>query len=305
MKKNKKSPVIWAIGGGKGGVGKSIMSTLIALSLSRMGKKTILIDVDLGGANLHTLLGIKNSPKTVYDYIQKKYHSLNDICIATEADNLRILSGASEILSLANLKYAQKAKIIQGIFRLDADHIVMDLGAGTSYNVLDFFLIAHQKVVVLTPQPVSIQNAYAFVRNAVYRKLSRLTSQKPALLNIIQSAMDPNNELKVKTVNQLLQLIQKEGREEDALVLRREMANIQPIMITNKIRNNKDQDAARIIQLISEKYLMIRPVFAGGVAYNQQINAMVSRMVPLTRIDASNDALKSIGDISSRLAATA
>jgi hypothetical protein len=83
------------------------------------------------------------------------------------------------------------------------------------------------------------------------------------------------------------------------------MANIQPIMITNKIRNNKDQDAARIIQLISEKYLMIHPVFAGGVAYDQQINAMVSRMVPLTRIDASNDALKSIGDISERLAATA
>jgi flagellar biosynthesis protein FlhG len=305
MGESKKSPVIWAVGGGKGGVGKSIISTLIALSLSKMDKKTILIDVDFGGANLHTLLGIKNSPKTVYDYIQKKYHSLNDICIDTEADNLRILSGASDILSLANLKYAQKAKIIQGIFQLDADHVVMDLGAGTSYNVLDFFLIAHQKVVVLTPQPVSIQNAYAFIRNAVYRKLSRLTSQKAALFKIIQSAMDPNNELKVKTVQKLLQLIQKEGREEDANVLRREIESIQPLMITNKIRNHKDQDAARIIQLISEKYLMIHPVFAGGIAYDQKINAMVSRMVPLTRIDASNDALKSIADISARLSATA
>ena len=304
MNASKKSPVIWAVGGGKGGVGKSIMSTLIALSLSKKGKKTVLIDADLGGANLHTLMGIRNSPKTVYDYIQKKYDSLNDICIDTEADNLRILSGASEILSLANLKYAQKVKIIQGIFQLDAGHVVLDLGAGTSYNVLDFFLIAHKKIVVLTPQPVSIQNAYAFVRNAVYRKLSRLTSQKAALLKIIQSAMDPNNELKVKTVNTLLSLIQKEGREEDAAVLQREIQGIQPLMITNKIRNHKDQDAARIIQLISEKYLMINPVFAGGVAYDQKIDAMVSRMVPLTHIDASNEALKSIGAITERLSAT-
>jgi flagellar biosynthesis protein FlhG len=298
MSESRKSPVIWAVGGGKGGVGKSVMSTLIALSLSKMDKKTILIDVDLGGANLHTLLGIKNSPKTIYDFIQKKYFSLNDICIDTEAENLRILSGASDILSLANLKYAQKTKIIQGIFQLDADHVVMDLGAGTSYNVLDFFLIAHRKVVVLTPQPVSIQNAYAFVRNAVFRKLSRMTSQKAALFRIIQSAMDPNNELQVKTVNKLLQLIQHEGREEDATLLRREIANIQPLMITNKIRNHKDQDAARIIQLISEKYLMIHPGIGGGVAYDEQINAMVSRMVPLTRIDTSNNAYKSVEAIS-------
>jgi flagellar biosynthesis protein FlhG len=305
MNESKKSPVVWAVGGGKGGVGKSIMSTLIALSLSKMDKKTILMDVDLGGANLHTLLGIKNPPKTVYDFIIRKYPSLNDICIDTEADNLRFLSGASDILSLANLKYAQKAKIIQGIFQLKADHVVMDLGAGTSYNVLDFFLVAHRKIIILTPQPVSIQNAYAFVRNAVYRKLSRLTSQKATLFKLIQSAMDPNNELQVKTVGKLLQLIQNEDREEDAAVLRREINDIQPFMITNKIRNHKDQDAARIIQLISEKYLMIHPVFAGGVAYDQHINAMVSRMVPLTRVNASTDAFKSVENISEKLAATA
>lgn len=302
MSESKRTPVIWAVGGGKGGVGKSIMSTLIALSLSKQDKKTILIDVDLGGANLHTLLGIKNCPKTVYDFIQKKYSSLNDICLDTEADNLQILSGASEILSLANLKFAQKAKIIQGISQLDADHVVMDLGAGTSYNVLDFFLIAHRKVVVLTPQPVSIQNAYAFVRNAVYRRLSRLTSQKAPLLKIIQSAMDPNNELQVKTIKELLKLIQNEAHEEEAKALGRELDDIQPILITNKIRDRKEQDAARIIQLISEKYLAIHPIFAGGVAYDPNLDAMVTRMVPLTRLDGSSETLKSVGSIFQRIA---
>ena len=86
MKNNK--PQIWAVGGGKGGVGKSILSVLMALSLANQDKRTILVDVDLGGANLHTLLGIKNPPKTVNDFILKKYPSIEDICIDTEADNL-------------------------------------------------------------------------------------------------------------------------------------------------------------------------------------------------------------------------
>jgi flagellar biosynthesis protein FlhG len=305
MSESKQSPVIWAIGGGKGGVGKSILSTLIALNLAQNNTKTILVDADFGGANLHTLLGIKNAPRTINDFIQKKYPSLQEICIDTEIDNLQLLSGASDILTLANLKFAQKTKIIQGISQLDADHVIIDLGAGTSFNVLDFFLIADKKIVVLTPQPVSIQNAYAFVRNAVYRKLSRLTSQKSSLLTMIQSAMDPNNDLKVKSVGELLQRVEIEGGREDADLLRHEIEAIQPILIANKITNSKDKDAARIIQLLAEKYLMIRPVFMGGIAHDTRINAMVSRMVPLTHIDNANAVLTSVGELTGRISSAA
>lgn len=301
MSESKQPPVIWAIGGGKGGVGKSILSTLIALNLAKNAQKTILMDADFGGANLHTLLGIKNVPRTINDFIQKKYKSLQEICIDMEIDNLQVLSGASDILSLANLKFAQKTKIIQGISQLDADHVIIDLGAGTSFNVLDFFLIADNKIVVLTPQPVSIQNAYAFVRNGVYRKLSRLTSQKTSLLAMVQSAMDPNNDLKVKTVKALLKRVELEGSREDAALLRREIEDIQPILITNKTRNSKDKAAARIIQLLAEKYLMIQPVSMGGIAHDTHINAMVSRMIPLMHIEDSNGMVQSVKEIAERI----
>ena len=77
-----------------------------------MGKRTVLIDVDLGGANLHTLLGIKNPPRTLNDFITRKFASLEEICIDTEAKNLRLISGASEVLSLANPHFSQKVKLI-------------------------------------------------------------------------------------------------------------------------------------------------------------------------------------------------
>ena len=294
-------PKIWAVGGGKGGVGKSVLSTIFALWLARMGHRTIIIDVDLGGANVHTLLGIKSPPKTINDYISKKYPKLEDICIETGVENLRLLSGASEILSLANLQFAQKVKIIQSLRQLNAEYVILDLGAGTSYNVLDFFLIAERQIVMLTPQPIAIQNSYAFVRNAVYRKLSRITSQKPGLLSIIKSAMDPKNELNVRTIKELFQVIRNDGGADVADFLNQEIAAIQPALVTNMVRNQKDKNAGSIIQLVSEKYLMIKPIDLGGIVYDNQLNNLVSSMAPLAEIDPSNEAFVVMYDITTKL----
>ena len=295
---NKKpSPTIWAVGGGKGGVGKSVISTLLGFWLSQMGKRTVLIDVDFGGANLHTMLGIKSPPKTINDYITKKYDRLEEICIETGIENLRLLSGASEILSLANLQFAQKVKIMQSISQLDTDIAILDLGSGTSYNVLDFFLMAHRKIVVLTPQPISIQNAYAFVRNAVYRKLSRLSSQKPALLATIKTAMDPKNNMNVRTVKDLLKAVQENNSEEDMNLLSREIMGIRPALVTNMTKSPRDREAGRIIQLVSQKYLMIHPTILGSVMRDNQIDNMISGMAPLTAIDRSSEAIAGVYSI--------
>jgi len=120
------APIIWAVGGGKGGVGKSVVSTILAFWLARNGKRTVLIDVDLGGANLHTLLGIKSPPRTLIDFINRKFGSLEEICIDTEAKNLCLISGSSEVLSLANPHFSQKVKLINHFSRLDADYVVID-----------------------------------------------------------------------------------------------------------------------------------------------------------------------------------
>lgn len=294
-------PKIWAVGGGKGGVGKSTLSIFLAYWLARMGKRTILVDVDLGGANLHTLMGIKSPPRTLNDFITRKYKSLEDICIDTEVENLRLISGASEILSLANLQFAQKTKIIQNIFMLEASYVVLDLGAGTSFNVLDFFLVAHKKIVVLIPQPISIQNAYGFVRNAVYRKLSRLSSREPSLQALVKTAMDTKNELKVQTIKELFQFIQELKGKDVLELMQKEIGEIQPAMITNMVKHSIDKNAGRIVQLVAEKYLMIHPGDLGGVAYDRQINTMVSEMVPLTKLDHSSEALACVYEIAMKL----
>jgi flagellar biosynthesis protein FlhG len=297
----KSLPKVWAVGGGKGGVGKSVISTLLAFWLTRMDKQAILVDTDLGGANLHTLMGIKSPPRTLNDFITRKFDSLEDICIPSAIENLRLISGAGEILSLANPKFAQKVKIIQNIFRLDADYIILDLGAGTSFNALDFFLVAHQKIAVLSPQPTSIQNAYAFVRNAVYRRLSQLTSREPSLKSLVETAMNPKNELKVRTIKELFEAIADAEGTDVVEGLQKEIERIRPAMITNMTKDTHDKNAGQIVKLVAEKYLMIHPTDLGGIVYDKQIDRMVSEMVPLTKLDQSSEAFACLYEIATKL----
>lgn len=295
------APIIWAVGGGKGGVGKSVVSTLLAFWLARMGKRTVLIDVDLGGANLHTLLGIKNPPRTLNDFITRNFDSLEEICVDTEAKNLRLISGSSEVLSLANPHFSQKVKLINHFSRLDADYVVIDLGAGTSFNVLDFFLVAHEKIMVLVPEPTSIQNAYIFVRNAVYRRLSRLSTKDPSLQTLVKIAMDPKNELKVRTIKELLQFIEESGGKEVAAPLEKEVRAIQPAIITNMVNDDKEKNAGRIVQIVAEKYLMIQSTDLGSVSHDRQIFSMVSDMAPLINLDQSSQAFANMYEIVTKL----
>ncbi|TFG35225.1 MAG: hypothetical protein E4H45_03185 [Nitrospirales bacterium] len=294
-------PQIWAVGGGKGGVGKSTIAILLAFWLARMGKRTILVDLDLGGANLHTLMGIKSPPKTLNDFVTKRLDSLEEVCIETHIENLRLICGDSDVLTLANPHVAQKIKIIHHVSKLDADYIVLDLGAGTSFNVLDFFLVAERKIVVLSPQPTSIQNAYSFVRNAVFRRLSRLASQQPSLQALIKSAMDENNELRVRTIRELLQAAEDISGKEVKETLQKEIEAIRPAVITNMVTNSNEKNAGRVIQLVSEKYLMIYPRDLGSVAYDKQIIQMVSDMEPITKLVQSSNAFANTYDITMKL----
>ena len=294
-------PKIWAIGGGKGGVGKSVVCTLLGFWLARMGKRTVIVDTDLGGANLHTLLGIKNPPRTLNDFLSRKFNSLEDICLESDEENLRLISGASEVLSLANPQFAQKVKIIQNVFRLDADYVMLDLGAGASFNVLDFFLVSHQKITVLSPQPTAIQNTYGFVRNAVYRRLTQLARKEPSLQTLVRTAMNPKNDLKMRTVKELLQVVRDSGNEMVMEKIKKEIAKIKPIIITNMARDARDKNAGRIIQLVSEKYLMIQPRDVGSIMYDRQVEKMISGMVPLTDLDQSSEAVACVYEIASKL----
>ncbi len=168
---NRTGNKILAIGGGKGGVGKSVLSIGISVSLAKKGNRVVLADLDLGAANLHTYLGIMGRTPSIADFILRRKPDLEEILVETEIENLRLISGAEFVPGMANPAHWMKLKMIRHLRNLDADYVVIDLGAGVHFNTLDFFGIADRGIVITAPEPGAVMNAYGFIKAALFRKL--------------------------------------------------------------------------------------------------------------------------------------
>src|SRR5574342_838762 len=160
-----------SIGGGKGGIGKSLVSANLGIELARRGKRVVLVDAGLGGATLHTTLGIDLPRRTLSDFIERKVARIEDVVTPTGIQNLGLVSGALDHLDAANPRYAQKMRFLRHVQQMDVDYAILDLGAGTHANVLDFFLVSDHGVLVLVPEPTAVENAYRFVKAAFWRRM--------------------------------------------------------------------------------------------------------------------------------------
>ena len=164
---------LWSIGGGKGGIGKSLITLGLGVALARLGKRVILVDGDLGGANLHTLMGVRYPHVNLEHFLTNKVARLEDTIIESPIEGIGLICGADDLLGAANPNYAEKIRLLNQIEELPAQYVLMDLGAGTSFNTLDFFNYSWGKIALFTSQATSLENAYGFIKSALYRKLSR------------------------------------------------------------------------------------------------------------------------------------
>jgi len=152
-------------------VGKSFFSCILALYYARKGEKILLTDLDLGGCNLHTWLGISPFTSAGLDEIFTERRPMGELIQSTFEPGLFFLQGPIQHLSAPNLKYSQKRGLLKGLRKLSFPRIIADLGAGTHYNVIDFFLLGSLGIVVVTPERTSIENAYRFLKVALIRRL--------------------------------------------------------------------------------------------------------------------------------------
>ncbi|MHC4220370.1 MAG: nucleotide-binding protein, partial [Planctomycetota bacterium] len=157
------------MGGGKGGVGKTVVASSLAIALARSGLRCVAVDADFGAANLHTLLGVPEPRWSLRHFLTGEAPGLEEIACSTSTPQLRLVSGARASVDAANLGYARKLKMIRHLRKLDADEVVIDLGAGSNFDTLDFFVSADLNLAVVTPEPTAIENTYHFLKAAWFR----------------------------------------------------------------------------------------------------------------------------------------
>ncbi len=168
---------IIAVGGGKGGIGKSMLSANLAIALATLGRQVVAVDMDLGGADLHLLLGLRTLPRSLNDFIDRKCDSIDDVRLTTAYKNLTVIATDSSRLGVANIKYAHKEKILRHLAKIDCDVIIVDLGAEVSFNVLDVFLAADHRYIVTSPEPASVLESYGLVKLSLFRKIRHFAGE--------------------------------------------------------------------------------------------------------------------------------
>jgi flagellar biosynthesis protein FlhG len=274
------SKKIWAIGGGKGGVGKSLVSANVAICLALMGNKVVAVDLDLGGANLHTCLGLPIPSVTLSDYVSKRITNFEDLLVPTPINNLKIISGAQDELGMANLKHMHKNQIISKLGELDADYILFDLGAGTAFNTIDFFITADKGILVVLPEPTSIENTYRFIKSVFYRRLKMVEGVadiEPMILETLNSKITSGASASPADLMKKISEINLEV----GLRVKAEMAQFRPNLIINQVRSQADIDIGYSIQSICRRYFGIEMSFPGFLDYDQSVWQSVRKRKPL------------------------
>ncbi|HKQ46535.1 MAG TPA: MinD/ParA family protein [Phycisphaerae bacterium] len=173
---------VLAVASGKGGVGKTNIAVNLALALARQGKRVVLVDADLGTANVDVIMNIQ-SPHGLSDVISGR-RTLQDVAVRIE-HNLRLIAGASGLSAAADLGPLERRRLIDelGALEADCDILLLDCGAGISQNVLSFTRAADELILVTTPEPTALTDAYALVK-----VLSRSDYHPPIALVVNQAA---------------------------------------------------------------------------------------------------------------------
>jgi flagellar biosynthesis protein FlhG len=259
------------IAGGKGGVGKSVMSVNIALSLAISDKRTILIDLDLGGANLHTVLGMKNTNPGIASYLQDKDRSFKSLIMDTPFKNLQFIPGDTLSFGMADINEKQKKEILFEIQDLDADYIIIDLGAGSSFNTIDFFLVSNSGLIITTPQAGSIMNSYTFLKNLTIRFLQKAFASNKnmeAYLKKNIKRMLPGTNLTLAHLLHEIGLEEPETKDKALAYLE----VLQPKVILNMMEEEDDFQMAVNLSGLVKKDLLIDLECLGAILYDKNIN---------------------------------
>ncbi len=288
---------IWAIAGGKGGTGKSFLTSQMAVALAEKNKKVIVIDTDFGGANIHSFFGLKKKTSSLNLFFEDK-EPLQNLIIETDIKNLSIIPGDYNSITIDSIKYMQKLKLLRHIKKLEADYILLDLGAGSTFNTIDFFLLADRLTVVTVPEITAIENLFQFIRNTYFRKLFFLLGVY-GLKNKAKNIWKNRKKHKITNIIGLIDFIKTELDDNPAILA--ELSDFSINIILNKLRNSSEIDQGFSIRSLCLKYLGVNALFTGYVEYDFQFWKNLSLIQPNSNINISPRIKKEIFQITENI----
>ncbi len=284
---------ILSIASGKGGVGKSVISSNLALLLTKREKRVIITDLDTGGANQHVLFGLFHPTATLTDFLNNRLKSLAEVAQPVNGyQNLRLIPGTGDTLRTANLQYAKKKKLIRHLKELDADIVIVDVGAGTHYHALDFFLLADHHLSVATPDPTSVLDLYRFIKLAAIRKVLTMFAAKDPIANALLDR-------EFQSVSEVLEAV-GQTNQESIPSAQQALHDFHPYLILNRITNGSRINTLQLQSLLKQ-YVGTNLTVLGKVPDHESVARSVHKYLPVVDFDPTSPAAVALEQIADNL----
>jgi len=283
-----KRPRVLAVGGGKGGVGKTIVATMLGICLASLGKKTIVLDADFTGANLHGYLNNWNEDLSLNRYFMRRTYDLNELVQPTLFKHLFLIRGVSGLVN-TQYKYWEKKKLLRAVRNLDADYVILDLGAGTSYTTIDFFLSADDHIVVLSPDALAIQDSYGFIRVSILRKLERAFHDHAEFMTPVRESADLTRGHSVQSLLSVLERLE-DVPESWILLAKNLLRTFTPKIIVNQVRQAEPGQEVQALRLAAKDLLNVQLSFWGVIHHDPVVQAAVKNLRPDLLLSADSSA---------------
>jgi len=276
-KPGEQGPRIVAVGGAKGGTGKSLVAANLGIFLSTLGKQVTLIDAAFGSPNLHQFVGVPRPSRTLSDMLGNNSVPLDHVVVETGISGLGLVAGEGDPAWAANPKSAQINKLIARIRQLEGDYVVIDLGAGCSGVTLDLFLLADVGIVVAVPEPTSVELAYRFLRAGFVRRLRKVgvgaaTDIPAEELRLFEGGIPAPSDI-YERVREL-----DDGVAERVLT---EMGHYRPRFVVNNVRSKADMALCKDMARAVQRRMGVPAEAFGHIEYDDTVAVAVRRRRPL------------------------
>ncbi|HSV55482.1 MAG TPA: P-loop NTPase [Magnetospirillaceae bacterium] len=273
---------ILPIASGKGGVGKSLLAANLAIALAETGRRVILADLDLGASNLHTFLGVASQGRGIGSWLSATGADFSGVILDTGYLNLRFIAGDAEIPGLANITASQKHRLVGRLLSLDADYLILDLGAGTSANILDFFLVAPRGILVTAPTLTATLNAYLFLKNAVFRLMWTTFRKGSPAWAVIEGLRKDGTSLQKAYVPAILDQVGRADPDARS-AFDTKLANFHPRLIMNMLEDPQDAEKAHKVRRSCLQYLNLDIEYLGILYRDELQDIALDSRIPVIR----------------------
>jgi len=267
-----------AIGGGKGGIGKSLVAANVGIFLATLGKRVVLIDGAFGASNVHIFAGVPRPAHSLYEALRDKDPvPLGELAVATYVPGVKIVGGVYDPAWVANVTIESVRALAEQIRGLTADWVVVDLAPGLAAATLELFLEADIAMLVAVPDPTSIELMHRFVRAAFLARLSRL-----GLSHLVETGGREPRELEGGMPSALdIYLSAVAARAPDLDKLRDAILGFAPHLVINSARSKSDMELGRAVASAARRRLGTPIRYLGHLEYDEAVWASTRRRRPL------------------------